>query len=331
MSEHRGMSRRDLIRTLALSAGALTLAGYAREDAPAAGESGPGPKLGPNASLGGKRVFPPDNPWNADASGAPADPDSDALVAGIGPDRPLHPGFGTVYRGAPSGIPYVVVPGAQPRVAVRFQYPGKSDPGPYPIPADAPVEGGPDSRGDRHVLVLDRDNWKLYELFAARKDAQGWKAGSGAIFDLTSNALRPAGWTSADAAGLPVFPGLVRYDEVHEQKAIRHALRFTVRRTRRAYVRPARHFASRANDPRLPPMGMRVRLKASYDISGFSPAVQVILTGLKKYGMFLADNGGDWFLSGAPDPRWDDQDLHTLKRVRGRDFEVVLMGQPVTR
>jgi hypothetical protein len=180
------------------------------------------------------------------------------------------------------------------------------------------------------VLVIDRDNWKLYELFAAVRDGKGWRASSGAIFDLSSNQLRPAGWTSADAAGLPIFPGLVRYDEVHEHKAITHALRFTCQHSRRAYVWPARHFASRSNDPNLPPMGMRVRLKASYDISKFSPAIQVILTALKKYGMFVADNGGDWFVSGAPDPRWNDEELATLKQVHGKDFEVVRMGRLVT-
>ncbi|HJT76034.1 MAG TPA: hypothetical protein VJ739_02435 [Gemmataceae bacterium] len=331
MSERRGMSRRDLFRNLALPAGAVVLAGCARGVVPAAGENQAEGTLGPNVRLGGKRVFPPDNPWNVDVSEMPTDPNSGALIASIGLDKPLHPDFGTVYQGAPSGIPYVVVPGSQPRTVVRFEYPDESDEGYYPIPPDAPIEGGPKSDGDRHVLVIDRDNWKLYELFAARKDAAGWKAGSGAIFDLNSNALRPAGWTSADAAGLPIFPGLVRYDEVHEQKVIAHALRFTVKRTRRAYVWPARHFASRQTDPHLPPMGMRVRLKASYDTARFSPAVRVILTGLKKYGMFVADNGGDWFVSGAPDPRWNDEELATLKRVRGRDFEVVRMGQLVTR
>ncbi len=331
MAEKRGMSRRDLIRNLALPAGAVVLAGCARGAGPAGGENEAGVKLGPNASLGGKRVFPPDNPWNVDVSGMPVDPNSDRLIASIGPDKPLHPDFGTVYQGAPSGIPYVVVPGSQPRTIVRFEYPDESDDGYYPIPADAPIEGGSNSDGDRHVLVIDRDNWKLYELFAARKDGPGWKAGSGAIFDLNSNALRAAGWTSADAAGLPIFPGLVRYDEVHEQKAVLHALRFTVKRTRRAYVWPARHFASRAADPNLPPMGMRVRLKASFDVARFSPAMQVILTGLKKYGMFVADIGGDWFVSGAPDPRWDDEELGTLKRVRGHDFEVVLMGHAITQ
>lgn len=287
--------------------------------------------LGPGASLGGKRVFPADNPWNQDISELPADPNSDALIRSIGLDKHLHPDFGTVYQGAPVGIPYVVVPGTQPKVPIRFQYADESDPGPYPIPPDAPIEGGPKSEGDRHVLVIDRDRWKLYELFAAYPKGKGWSAASGAIFDLNSNALRPAGWTSADAAGLPVFPGLVRYDEVIEQGAIRHALRFTCRRTRRAYVHPARHFASRLTDSDLPPMGMRVRLKASYDISNFPPTARVILMALKRYGMFLADNGSDWFLSGAPDQHWDGEELATLKQVKGRDFEVVRMGRVVAR
>jgi hypothetical protein len=291
------------------------------------------PQLGPGASLGGRRPFPDDNPWNQDIRDAEVDPRSDVLIASIGRDKPLHPDFGTVFQGAPIGIPYVVVPGSQPKVPVGFRYADESDPGPYPIPADAPIEGGPDSGGDRHVLMIDRDNWMLYELFAAYPDPQtgGWRATSGAIFDLSSNRLRPAGWTSADAAGLPVFAGLVRYDEVHEQGEIRHALRFTCRRTRRGYVPPARHFASRNSDPNLPPMGMRVRLKADYDIASFPPSVQVLLRAMQRYGMFLADNGGDWFVTGASDPRWNDGELRALKRVRGRDFEVVRLGEVTTR
>ena len=290
-------------------------------------------QTGPGASLGGRRPFPDDNLWNQDVSGEPIDPHSEVLIARIGLDKPLHPDFGTTYRGAPLGIPYVVVPGTQPKVPISFHYAGESDPGPYPIPPDAPIEGGANSRGDRHILVIDRDDWKLYELFAAYPDGAtgGWRAGSGAVFDLNSNRLRHAGWTSADAAGLPVFPGLVRYDEVHERKAIRHALRFTCRRTRRGYVHPARHFASRDTSHDLPPMGMRVRLKSSYAISGFPPAARVILLALKRYGMMLADNGGDWYLSGAPDRRWNDDEINTLKRVRGRDFEVVRMGKVTTR
>ncbi|MBX6313643.1 MAG: hypothetical protein IRY99_12105 [Isosphaeraceae bacterium] len=274
--------------------------------------------LGIGASLGGRRVFPANSPWNFEISRMPVDPQSDTLIASIGLDEHLHPDFGTQW-----GIPYVVVPGTQPKVPVRFEYADESDPGPYPIPPDAPIEGGPDADGDRHVLVIDRDHWKLYELFGARPEGRGWHAASGAIFDLNSNKLRPAGWTSADAAGLPIFPGLVRYDEVVERGAIRHALRFTCRRTRRSYVYPARHFASNSTDPHLPPMGLRVRLKAAFDISGFPPAARVILTALKQYGMFLADNGANWFLSGAPDRRWDNEALASLKQVKGHNFEVV--------
>jgi hypothetical protein len=284
------------------------------------------PELGPNSSLNGKRVFPPDNPWNRDISASPVEPNSDRLIASIGLDKGLHPDFGTVWNGAPSGIPYYIVAGNQPRVRVAFEYADESDSGPYPIPKNAWIEGGPNSDGDRHVLVIDRDNWVLYELFRAFPQADGsWKAGSGAIFDLKSNKLRPAGWTSADAAGLPIFPGLVRYDEIVQRKELTHAVRFTARRTRRAYVPPATHWASRSNDPGLPPMGMRVRLKADFDIAPYPPAIQVILRGLKKHGMILADNGGDWFITGAPDPRWDDQMLGLLKRVKGRSFEVVKM------
>jgi hypothetical protein len=289
------------------------------------------PDLGANTSLHGKRVFPPDNPWNQDVSRLPVDPNSETLIASIGLEKSLHPDFGTTWNGAPNGIPYRVVSGNQARVPVRFDYSNESDPGPYPIPPDAPIEGGPKSRGDRHVLIIDRDHWKLYETWSSYPEAGGWHAGSGAIFDLASNSLRPEGWTSADAAGLPVFPGLVRYDEAVEQRLISHALRFTIVKSRRAYVSPARHFASNSNNPNLPPMGMRVRLKASVDISGFPPQARVILTALKKYGMIVADNGGDWFVSGAPDPRWNVDDLETLKRIKGRDFEVVRMEDIVTK
>ncbi len=299
--------------------------------APGLAQDGDMVQLGPNASLAGRRLLPDDNPWNQDISKESVDPNSDRLIASIGLNKPLHPDFGTVYQGAPNGIPYIVVPGNQPKVPVEFRYGDESDPGPYPIPPDAPIEGGPKNKGDRHILVLDRDNWKLYEIFSAYPAGQGWKAGSGAVFDLKSNKLRPAGWTSADAAGLPILPGLARYDEAVEKKEIKHALRFTVVKSRRAYVAPATHFASRSNDPNLPPMGMRVRLKASYDVSGFPPECQAILRALQTYGMIVADNGGDWFVSGAPDPRWNDGNLRALKKVKGRDFEVVKMGPLVTR
>jgi len=292
------------------------------------------PDLGPGASLHGKQPFPPDNPWNQDISNAPVDPNSANLIAGMGPNDVLHPDFGTVWQGKPNGIPYIVVSGAQPQVPVTFTaYGNESDPGPYPVPRNAPIEGGPDSNTDRHILIIDRDDWKLYEMYWAfpDKSGAGWNARAGAAFDLNSNAMRPEGWTSADAAGLPIFPGLVRYDEVFEQREIRHALRFTVPRSRRAYVFPARHYASGNSDPNLPPLGLRVRLKASVDISKYSPPIQVILHALKKYGMFVADNGGGWFLSGAPDSRWSDDELGMLKTIHGRDFEVVKMDRIVTK
>ena len=281
-----------------------------------------------SGDLGGRPIFPADNPWRADISGAPKDSNSDNLIAGCGPTAGLHPDFGTVYAGAPNGIPYVVVHGDQARVPVSFQYADESDPGPYPLPPYAPIEGGPNSTGDRHVIVLDADNLKLYELFAAyvAKDGSRWVAGSGAIFDLASDALRPAGWTSADAAGLPIFPGLVRYDEVAIHHAIEHAIRFTCVHTRKAYVPPARHWASTLTGANYAPMGMRVRLKAGVDISSYSPTNQIILRALKKYGMILGDNGADMMIGGAPDPRWNDDDLHNLTHIHGSDFEVVQMS-----
>lgn len=292
------------------------------------------PDLGAGASLHGRRPLPPDNPWNQDISNSPVDPNSANLIASIGLDAALHPDFGTVYNGAPNGIPYIVVAGTQPLVPVSFRsYGSESDAGPYPVPRNAPIEGGPNATGDRHVLVIDRDRWKLYEMFSATPVNNGasWTAAGAAAFDLNSNALRPAGWTSADAAGLPIFPGLVRYDEVFEQREIKHALRFTVPHSRRGYVFPARHFASDDPNSRLPPMGMRVRLKASFDISKYSPANQVILLALQKYGMFVADNGPGWFLSGAPDPRWSNDDLGMLKTIKGSNFEVVKMRTVVTQ
>jgi hypothetical protein len=279
--------------------------------------------FGPNAPLTGVQLFPPDNVWNTPIDHLPVDEHFADYIASIGADAPLHPDFGRSSDGQSPGIPYVVVSGGQERRPVRFQYRDESDVELYPIPADAPIEGGPQSEGDRHLLVLDRSNLRLYELFGARKTGDIWQAGSGAIFDLRSNQLRPAGWTSADAAGLPILPGLVRYDEAVEQGEIRHALRFTARMTRRAYVFPARHWASQRTEENLPPMGLRVRLKASYDISAFPAPVQVILRALKKYGMLLADNGGNWFITGAPDSRWNDEELAALKRVKGKDLEVV--------
>jgi hypothetical protein len=216
----------------------------------------------------------------------------------------------------------VSVPGTQAKVYVIFGYADESDPGPYPIPPNPPIEGDPDGSGDRHILILDRDNCVLYELFAAHLENDGWYAGSGAIFDLNDYALRPDGWTSADAAGLPILPGLVRYDEVAAGE-IKHAIRFTVPQTRRDYVWPARHYASSLTGTQYPPMGQRFRLKASFDISGFSPEVQVILQAMKTYGIILADNGSAWFISGVPDERWDNDMLRELRQVYGSDFEAV--------
>jgi hypothetical protein len=308
--------------------GVIAAPGVTAASSPASKPASQPADLGPNANLHKHKFFPADNPWNKDISKEPVDPNSDNLVRSIGLDKPLHPDFGP---GA--GIPYVVVGGEQPRVAVAFEYKDESDPGPYPIPADAPIEGGLHAGGDRHVLVLDRDNWRLYELFAAYPPDGGksWKCGSGAVFDLASNKLRPAGWTSSDAAGLPVLPGLVRWDEVVIDKEITHAVRFTCVKSRRAYTSPATHFASNKKDPNLPPMGMRVRLKADYDISGYNPQVRVILTALKKYGMILADNGSDWFISGSPSPKWNNEILNQLKKVKGKEFEVVKMGEIVTK
>ena len=275
--------------------------------------------------LEGCPLFPADNLWNTPVDDLPIDSGSNAYITTIGANASLHPDFGSgVWAGGPIGIPYTIVDGSQPEVNVDFDYADESDPGPYPIPADASIEGGSLSSGDRHVLVLDRDACILYELYAAYPQLDGsWEAGSGAVFDLDSNALRPAGWTSADAAGLPILPGLVRYDEVASGE-IQHAIRFTAPQTRRAYVWPARHFASSLTGAAYPPMGKRFRLKSNYDISGFSEAVQVILRALQKYGMLLADNGSAWYISGAPDPRWDNDALvNELSQVKGSDFEAV--------
>ena len=286
---------------------------------------------GPSASnavvgTGGCPLFPDDNPWRTDVSRYPVHPNSDRYIAyilGSGGNRFLHADFG---ENPEYGIPYVVVPPDQPRVPVEFEYADESDPGPYPIPPDAPVEGG----SDRHVIVLQQGTCRLYELFAARYVGSGWQAGSGAVFDLLSNALRPNGWTSADAAGLPIFPGLVRYDEVQSGR-ITHALRFTVSRTQRGYVQPATHFASSITDPSAPPMGLRLRLRADFDTSRYRGSARVILEALKQYGMFVADNGSNWFISGTSHPGWDDDDLNQLKTVPGTAFEVVDTGPVITR
>jgi len=249
--------------------------------------------------------------------------DSARYIASIGLTTPAHPDFGTVYDGAPNGIPFAVVSNRTRRVPVHFQYADESDPGPYPLPPNVPIEGGPHSTGDRHVIVVDRDTCMDYELFAAYPHRGGayWTAGSGAIFNLRSNHLRPAGWTSADAAGLPILPGLARYDEVADG-SIDHALRFTAPCTSRAYIYPARHFASTCSGF-YPPMGLRVRLKASVNISRLPYQARVVAEALKLYGMILADNGHAWYISGAPNPHWNNDALHQLDRLTGSDFEVV--------
>ena len=271
-----------------------------------------------SASIAGCPLFPPDNPWRRVISRAPLNPRSAAWVANIGGSRFLHPDFGS----NPSyGIPYSVVPAGQPKVAIRFTaYGDESDPGPYPIPSGARIEAG----GDAHVLVASGD-CHLYELYGAARSGSGWTAQSGAVFDLRSNALRPAGWTSADAAGLPILPGLVRRDEVLSGH-IDHALRFTIATTQRGYISPATHQAGSTTDPNVAPMGARFRLKASFDLSRYHGAARVILQCLKTYGMFVADNGSNWFLSGATDSGWDDADLDQLKSVPGSAFEAVDTG-----
>jgi len=275
-------------------------------------------------TVGGCSLFPPNNIWNRDISKLPVHANSAHFIKSIGLQGHVHADFGAgLYNGAPIGIPYVVVPGNQKLVPVHFDYASESDPGPYPIPAKAPIEGGTLSRGDRHVIVVNSGTCKLYEMFAAYPQNNGsWKGGSGAVWNLNSNALRPKTWTSADAAGLPILQGLVRYDEV-AAGTINHALRFTVNRTQRAFLWPARHVASSNTDPNLPPMGLRLRLKASVDISSFSPQSRVILTALKHFGMIVADNGSSWYISGAPDSRWNNDDLHELGKISGSDFEVV--------
>jgi hypothetical protein len=269
-------------------------------------------------------VFPASNPWNQRVDRLPVAADSDTIIASIGIDDHLHADFGSgFWNGGPIGIPITVVRGTQRKVRVTFDYADESDRSPYPIPRNVRIEGGRASDGDRHAIIVDHERCRLYELFALYPTRGGrWRAGSGAIWNLRSNRLRPAGWTSADAAGLPILPGLARYDEVARGR-IDHALRFTVRRTRRAYVHPARHFASDLTDPALPPMGLRVRLKASFDTRSFPRQARIVLEALKRYGMLVSDNGSDWFITGAPDPRWSNEQLHTLHRVPGSAFEVV--------
>jgi hypothetical protein len=301
-------------RTLAVTGSALALAaGFA-----AAGE---GSRL---AGAPACPIFPRDSHWNRPVDHLALLPGSGAIVDGIGRDRGAHADFGSGrYAGAPIGIPFSVVGKGQRKVGVSFEYAGESDRGPYPIPRGAPVEGGRGSDGDRHVIVVDRSRCLLYELYAAYPAAGGrWRAGSGAIWSLRSNKLRPRGWTSADAAGLPILPGLARYDEVKRGR-IDHALRITAPRTRSAFIYPARHEASSSNDPGLPAMGQRLRVKAGFDVSRFPRQARVVLRALKRYGGIVADNGSAWYITGAPSRGWDNDQLATLSRLRGSDWEVV--------
>ena len=291
-----------------------------------------GMSAGQEGSLNGFRPFTANNLWNQDISAAPVDPNSDAMINFIGSGIGLHPDFGSgQYNGSDMGIPYMVVGSSQAPVAINFTaYGDESDPGPIPVPANASIEGDPNpGNGDRHVLVLDNSTCFLYELYSSYRNADGsWNAASAAVWDLTSDEQRPWTWTwtwtSADAAGLPIFPGLVRYDEVAAGQ-IQHALRFTLQQSQAAFVPPASHFAANSTNPLAAPMGMRLRLKSSFDVSGYSANVQAILNALKKYGMFMADNGSSMYISGAPDDRWDNNDLHNLSQVTAANFEVVQM------
>jgi len=279
--------------------------------------------------IAGCRIFPADNMWNTAIDSTPLHDRSADYIASIGADTGLHCDFGTVWEGQPIGIPYTVVPDDQAMVNVVFDYADESDPGPYPIPADALIEGGPDSDGDRHVLIIRQGSCILYELFYAWPEGDGsWTAGSGAIWDLSLNEMRPEGWTSADAAGLAILPGLITYEEVYEQGEINHAVRFTLGNIQRGYIRPASHSDGRGDtDPTTPPMGQRFRLRADFDVSSFAAPLQVILQAFKTYGLVLADTGGDMFISGVPDSRWDDDLLHDLDVVTAGDFEAVYTGE----
>jgi hypothetical protein len=299
------------VKLLAAAAVALLLGGAATTGSP---------------KLAGCPVFPATSVWNAPVDKLPVAADSATLIASIG-NSGVHADFGSgLYDGSRIGIPFVVVHGkSTPKSRVTFDYADESDKGPYPIPASVPIEGQPSASndGDRHALIVDRDSCRLYELFALHRQSGHWAAGSGAIFDLRSNKLRPASWTSADAAGLPILPGLARWDGDASTGAIHHALRFTVERTRRAYIYPARHYASSSDDASLPPMGLRVRLKAGVDISHLPRQARIVAQAMKTYGMILADNGSNWYVSGAPSAKWSNDQLHALGGLTGSDFEVV--------
>ena len=293
-----------------------------------------GISTGQGASLNGFVPFPANNAWNQDISGSPVDPNSDAIINFIGGSIGLHPDFGSgLYNGSSIGIPYVVVDNTQSPVTIDYTaYGDESDPGPMPVPANAPIEGYPNpGNGDRHVLVIDKSNCFLYELYSSYPNSDGsWDAASGAVWDLQSDEMRPWTWTSADAAGLPIFAGLVRYDEVASGK-IQHAIRFTLQQSQAAIVPPATHWAANSSNQFAALMGMRLRLKSSFDISGFSPNNQVILAALQKYGMMMADNGSSMYLSGDPDDRWNNDDLHNLGQVPASAFEVVKMDPIYTQ
>jgi hypothetical protein len=316
----RSRSRLAVVLTAGGSILLALPAGSNSASSPRAGAARSGAASSPRAY--GCPIFPANNPLNRDISHAALDPNSATYVASIGSSGHLHPDFGT----NPSyGIPYAVVGSRQPKVPITFtEFGEESEPGPYPIPPNAPVEGAGEA-GDRHVLVLQRGACKLYELYSAARRGAGWEAGSGAAFNLRSNALRPEGWTSADAAGLPIMPVLVRYPEVSAGR-IDHALRVTVARTQRGYIHPATHFASSSSDPNLPPMGLRLRLKGSFSLAGFHGESLIVLRALKRYGLIVADNGSSWYITGAPDPRWNDEDLEQIKRVPGSAFEAVAGG-----
>jgi hypothetical protein len=292
-----------VIKTLAVAAATLALGGATAQ----------------SPRLAGCPVFPPDNPWNQRVDKLPVAGNSTQVIDSIGADTGLHPDFGSGrWNGAPIGIPITVARAGVPKAHVSFDYADESDKGPYPIPSNVKIEGG----SDRHALIVDSSTCRLYELYALQRSGGGWHAGSGAIWSLRSNRVRPAGWTSADAAGLPILPGLVRWSDV-AQGHIDHAVRFTVEHTRRAYVYPARHYASDLTDASLPPMGLRVRLRADYPIAGFPLQARIVLAALKRYGMIVADNGTSWYITGEPSSHWNNDDLHTLGRVPGSAFEVV--------
>jgi hypothetical protein len=292
---------------------------------PGAGAGGGAvPPSGPGNTLRGCPNLPAGDIWHANVSGLPVKAGSAAYVASIGTSKGVHADFGSGdFDGGPIGIPITYVAGGQPKVAVSFDFDDESDPGPYPVPRSALVEGGSGADGDRHVLVVDTGACKLYEMFDAHPNADGsWHAGAGAVYDLRSDRLRPAGWTSADAAGLPIVPGLVRYEEVAAGH-IDHAIRVTVSRTQSNFIWPARHAASSNGDSTLPPMGLRLRLKASVNIAGLPAQARIVAQAMKTYGMIVADNGSSWFISGTPDAGWDNDALATLGGLKGSDFEAV--------